>query len=183
MATRYHEFIVERDHSGITFSRFFAKPLFDRIASEVDIDRGRAVVASIGMHPSIAQFNGFKTVDAYLPLYPFTYKHRFRHMMIHEFSRDPEVLSYFNGWGSRVYMFLAEVKCPRLDTSCTADKQHVAASLQVSLRTMRDFGIDYLFSVVTIGNAEEIGLVDRGTFRDPASAWAVTVYQLGNGGS
>lgn len=183
VAARHHEFAVERDHSGITFSQFFATPLFERIATELEIDRKTTIVASIGMHPSIAQYNGFKTADAYLPLYPFTYKHRFRHMMIHEFTRDPEVLSYFNGWGSRVYMFLSEVRCPRMDTSCTAEKEHFATSVQVSLRTMKNFGIDYLFSVATIGNAEEIGLVDRGTFRDPSSAWAVTVYQLDDSGA
>lgn len=182
VAVRHHEFVVERDHSGITFSRFFAQPMFDRIATELDIDRKTAVVASIGMHPSIAQYNGFRTADAYLPLYPITYKHRFRGMMIDEFNRNPEVLSYYDGWGSRVYMFLSEVLCPRMDTSCTAEKEHVATSLRVPLNRMRDFGIDYLFSAVTIGNAKEIGLVDRGTFRDPASAWAVTVYQLDDGG-
>ncbi len=182
VAARHHEFAVERDHSGITFSQFFAEPLFERIATELDIDRKNVVVASIGMHPSIAQYNGFKTADAYLPLYPITYKHRFRHMMVHEFSRNPEVLSYFDGWGSRVYMFPSEIICPRMDTSCTGEKQHAVTRLEVSRETMKNFGVDYLFSIATIGNAKEIGLVERGTFRDPASAWAVTVYQLGAGG-
>ncbi len=182
VAAQHHEFVVERNHSGITYSRFFAEPMFDRIATDLRIDRKKAVVASIGMHPSIAQYNGFKTADAYLPLYPITYKHQFRHMMIHEFNRNQDVLSYFDGWGSRVYMFLSEIRCPRSDTNCTSEQEHVATSLQVSLQTLKNFGIDYLFSVARIGNAEDIGLVDRGTFRDPASAWAVTVYQVGASG-
>lgn len=176
VAVPSHEYLTERRYSGITYRQFIASEMFDTIAWELGIDRSSAVAAAIGIHPSVLQANGFRTADAYLGLYPLEYKHRFRELVYPEFARNSDVLSYFDGWGSRAYIFSAEMMCPRNGAICKADDGARIERLEIHADAFADFGIDYLFSGTVIGNAADLGLADLGTFRHPDSAWAITVY-------
>lgn len=176
VAARSHEYRTERKQSGITYRQFIATALFESIVRELSIDRSRAVAVAIGIHPSVLQANGFWTADAYLALYPLAYKHRFRELVYPEFARNKDVLSYFDDWGSRAYVFSAEMTCPRFGAVCKADDGARIERLAVHSDAFAAFGIDYIFSGTIIGNAAEIGLADLGTFRHPDSAWAITVY-------
>lgn len=177
IAASSHEYIVERRQSGITYSQFIATELFSQITDKLSMDRTNVTVASIGIHPSVLHVNHFHTADAYLGLYPLEYKHKFRELVYPEFSRNQDLLSYFDGWGSRAYIFSAEMMCPRNGAVCTADDGSRIERLAIEGRALAEFGIDYLFASTPIGNSSEIGLTDLGTFRHPDSAWAITVYR------
>ena len=59
-----------------TFKEFIANDVFNLIKN--DIGSSGFNVASIGMHPSVSQMNGFSTLDSYEPNYLLTYKKKFR---------------------------------------------------------------------------------------------------------
>ena len=65
-------------------------------------------MASIGLHPGIAVYSGFKAADAYLTYYPLAKKHEFAEMIRDELARSSELAHYFYDWGSRLYFFSAE---------------------------------------------------------------------------
>lgn len=174
-----HEYFVEKKQTGITYAQFFSKPLFDDIANSLPGNRLSYVVGSIGIHPSVAQYNGFKTADAFLALYPKEYKVKFRKVVVDEFSLRPDLLKYFDEWGSSAYFYITEMWCPRDGAVCTKTKLIPPVPVRFDVLAMRDLlGVKYLFSVPTISNAADLGLTYMGTFESSESAWHITVYRL-----
>ena len=66
-------------------------------------------VASIGLHPAIAQYNGFYTLDSYNNFYPLTYKYQFRKVIENELAKNKTIRTYFDEWGGRRYIFTDEL--------------------------------------------------------------------------
>lgn len=174
----HHEFLTSKKNEGISFSQFMAEDQFNAIEQAIGAPKASYVVGSIGLHPSIAQYNGFRTADAYFSLYPKSYKTRFRKVVFEEFSRLPELLRYFDEWGSRAYFFSSEMTCPRNGSICTKKIAVSIDRLELNMAAMKSLGVGYLLSVATIGNAAELGLKSIGTFEDEHSAWSVTVYKI-----
>lgn len=103
---RNHEIIKNRRLP--TFRQFYSQKIFDQVKKVIGIPVENYNVVSIGMHPAIAQYNGFHTLDGYFPSYPLAYKHKFREVIEDELRRSPTQLSHFNNWGSRCYAFSVE---------------------------------------------------------------------------
>jgi hypothetical protein len=173
-----HEYIAEKKQTGITYAQFYSKRLFDDIAQAIPEDKSSYVVGSIGIHPSVPQYNGFRTADAFFALYPKDYKTRFRKAVISEFSRRPDLLAFFEGWGSAAYFFTSEMWCPRSGAVCTKAKPVRPVHIDFDISAMEDLGVRYLFSVPIISNASDLGLTFLGTYEDNESAWRITVYRL-----
>jgi len=66
-------------------------------------------VVSIGIHPTIAQYNGFYTLDTYNNFYPLSYKHEFRKIIEKELAKNKSIRTYFDEWGGRFYIFTDEL--------------------------------------------------------------------------
>jgi hypothetical protein len=134
-------------------------------------------VVSIGLHPSIAQFNGFKTVDGYFQLYPLDYKHEFRKIIEKEISRNNEVELYFDNWGSRFYIFSSEMQCPRNDDLCLLPNSY---SIDINLNTaiLSSMNVKYILSVPKIKNWKELGLSEIGVIVDESSSFIINLYRL-----
>jgi hypothetical protein len=47
----------------------------------------------------------FHTLDGYWSNYPLSHKHAFREIIADELEKSPALKSYFDDWGSRVYLF------------------------------------------------------------------------------
>jgi hypothetical protein len=174
----HHEYITERNYSGISFQSYFSTELFREIENNIGINKNSYVVASIGLHPAVAQYNGFQTADAYLSLYPLEYKRKFRKAVVTEFSRRPELLSYYDDWGSRAYFFSSELLCPRNGSFCLKNKQYKVNTYEMNMEAVKELGVRYFFSIPDIGNHKELGLVDLGRFEDPTAAWSIRVYEV-----
>jgi hypothetical protein len=181
-----HEYTMEEKRTGITFQEFFSEDLFEKIEKSLPGDKKSYLVGSIGIHPSVLQYNGFRTADGYLSFYPKAYKLKFRKAVINEFSKNEALLSYFDDWGSRFYFFSAEMKCPRDGQYCSRHRHppQVIKHFDLDIPATRALGVKYLFSVPTISNATELGLTSMGTFTtlgptwDTGSPWVITVYRL-----
>jgi hypothetical protein len=177
-AFRGHEHFVEKRATGITFAGFFSEQLFQRIVSDLGINPSSTMVASVGLHPSIAQVNGFHTFDGYLNFYPIDDKRLFREVVFKEFSRDPKLLSYLDDWGNRLYLFSAEVMCPRMGSVCLADGGRSIEDLHVDLDALRTHGVELLFSAIPIAKANGEAIQPIGVYEDEVSAWRIHVYRL-----
>ena len=104
-----------------TFKEFIANDVFNLIKN--DIGSSGFNVASIGMHPSVSQMNGFSTLDSYEPNYLLTYKKKFRKIIEEELDKNDVLKSYFDSWGNRCYLWSSNLGKDWLDNAINkADK-------------------------------------------------------------
>ena len=93
----FHEQIAYRNQPS--FQAFYAEEQFSDIKEYIGLPVDQYRVVSIGIHPAIAQYNGFYTLDSYNNFYPLTYKHQFRKIIAPELEKNKTLKEYFDGWG------------------------------------------------------------------------------------
>jgi len=173
---------VKRE-GGPSFSQFFAVHQFQQIRDFIGREPSSYRVASLGLEPSIALFNGFFCLDGYLQDYPASYKARFRRVIAPELEKNPAVRAYFDGWGSRCYLFSDE-----LQRQWALNRQMFKAltgqieTLNLDLGAFKDLGGEYIFSAVEIRRAAECDLRLLKIFDGEGSAWRIYLYETELGG-
>lgn len=157
-----------------TFRQFYAEDLFRRIDDYIGRPKEEYRVGSVGLHPAIAQFNGFYTIDTYNNFYPLAYKHAFREIIAKELKKSPKLRTYFDTWGGRCYLFVAELG-KKYDYKKTSKKR--IRRLEFDVGAFRRLGGTYLFSAVPIERPEERGFRLLQSFEDDAAAWRIYLYE------
>jgi hypothetical protein len=171
----YNEEIRYRYMHQPSVRQFYAVDEFRKIKSYIGKPLSSYRVASIGLHPAIAQYNGFYTLDTYNNFYPLSYKHQFRKIIAKELDKSPTLKEYYDQWGNRVYLFSAELGKHYQFKKHSRKKIH---HLELNTRVLYDMGGRYIFSSVPILNAAEDGLEFMRTFDDPHAAWKIYLYKV-----
>ena len=174
-----NEAINEYRRNGITYKQFFAEKLFNEIKKFIGKDQDSYKVGSIGLHPSIARYNGFYTVDGYLSNYSLDYKHLFRKIISQELEKNEELKKGFDEWGSRSYIYIAEIGSDVENNRIIKNKRN---SINVNLNTsvLHNMGGEYLISSYKIENFLENNLLYLKKFTDRDSAWEIFLYKVNN---
>ncbi len=160
-------------HDQPSFKQFYASQQFSAIAKYIGKPKSSYRVASIGLHPAIAQFNGFYTLDTYNNFYPLTYKQAFRKIISKELDKNPSIRAYFDNWGGRCYLFTAELG----ENYDFRKNSHVKIHhLQLNIGQFKKMGGNYIFSAVPIVNARQDGLHFLKSFNSKESAWKIYLY-------
>jgi hypothetical protein len=167
--------IYYRKVGAPSFKQFYAVKQFSDIANHITKPQSSYRVASIGLHPAIAQYNGFYTLDSYNNFYPLTYKHQFRKIIEQELDKSPKLKEYFDQWGGRCYIFVAELGKNYAFKKTSKVKIH---HLQLNTTEFKNMGGQYIFSAVPIINAKENGLQFEKAFDQKDSAWRVYLYKV-----
>jgi hypothetical protein len=149
-----------RPNNVVTYREFVSAAVFQQVKQAVGKPPGSYRVISLGIPPAVAQLNGFYTLDSYQNNYPLRYKLQFREIIAPELAKSTYWRAYFDGWGSRCYVFSAEV--PKLPSHQT--RIH---TLQLNYAALSRMGGQYLFSAFEIENAPQTGLKLLGTFEAP----------------
>ncbi|TLS37435.1 DUF6044 family protein [Pseudalkalibacillus caeni] len=157
-----------------TFKEFYAVEQFKEIQKFIGDPQSSYRVASIGLHPAIAQYNGFYTLDTYNNFYPLTYKKQFRQIIAKELEKNGILKRYFDDWGSRCYIFVDELGKKYEFKKDSKKKIH---NLQLNTAAFKRLGGRYLLSSVPILNAAENDLMLVNTFNHPDSAWKIYLYK------
>lgn len=158
-----------------TFKEFYSEDLFDEIEAYIARDQSEYRVVSIGMHPTIAQYNGFYTLDTYNNSFPLEYKHAFREVIAGELDKSATLENYFDTWGGRLYMYVAE---HGKDYMFTKNRDGAINQLNIDTEALKNLGGDYILSAVPIENAEELGLEHEQTFESDTSIWRIELYSV-----
>ncbi|MEO1259794.1 MAG: DUF6044 family protein [Bacteroidota bacterium] len=158
------------------FKEFFDEKLFSEIAQHIGQPQHSYKVVNLGIHPAVAQFNGFYTLDGHSSLYRLSYKHQFRKIMEDEISKNEVVQKEFDHFGNRCYLFSSE-----LGKDYTAFYQHKnqrvpVKELKLNTNALQALNGDYLLSSVEVGNAEEIGIRLEKVFEREDSYWRIYLY-------
>ena len=126
--------------------------LFQEIKDHIDLPLEDYRVASIGLHPAIAQYNGFYTLDSYNNFYPLTYKYQFRKIIENELEKNKRfVFILMNGADVVTYlrMSLESIICLKK----TSKKK--LKNLQLNIEPFKRWAERISFLAVPIENAEE----------------------------
>lgn len=174
---------LSRAGGDLTFREFFSSDLFKDLAQRLESEGAVTGVISVGLHPAIAAYNGFHTLDGYLANYPLAYKQTFRQIIEKELSRSDVYRNYFDKWGSRFYVFSHEL-APVGDIAFSLTKQRVVAA-DIQLRSLRlnmpvfvEMGGSHVLSALPIGNAEELGLELVTVAGHAGSPWEIYAYRV-----
>lgn len=162
-------------HKKPTVREFYSEELFGDIKSHIGLPQEEYRVASIGIHPSIAQYNGFYTLDTYNNFYPLSYKYEFRKIIEKELAKDSTIKTYFDEWGGRCYIFTSELGKHYMFKK---DTKKTLKNLELNTDAFKKLGGDYIFSAVPIENALENQLVLDKTFQSELSAWKIYLYKV-----
>jgi hypothetical protein len=170
-----NEEIYYRYVGAPSFKEFYAKRLFHQIDDYIHKPKSSYRVGSIGLHPAIAQYNGFYTLDTYNNFYPLTYKHNFRQIIKKELDKNQQLQNYFDTWGGRCYLFADELgKWYDFRKNFHKSIQH----LELNTRIFYDMGGRYIFSAVPIQNAAENYLQLIKIFEHPDTVWRIYLYEV-----
>ncbi|MBV7505769.1 hypothetical protein KW850_10935 [Bacillus sp. sid0103] len=167
--------IVYRVAGKPTVKQFYATTQFKEIEQYIGKPQSSYRVASIGIHPAIAQYNGFYTLDTYNNFYPLTYKYEFRKIIAKELDKSPTLENYFDHWGGRCYIFVAELGKKYEYKKDSKTKIH---DLQLNMTVFKQMGGQFILSALPIMNEEKNGLVLKKTFDQKDSAWKIYLYQV-----
>jgi len=176
-----YEFSRINNHEP-SFKDYYDTALFDSIQGTIDRERigdsrtdsGRQTkVACLGLMPSVAQYNGFWTVDGYFFSYPLSYKHRWRQVIQMELDKDPQLASYFDDWGSRCYLFCSELGCR---PNCGKSLHKTIRNLSIDTASLSMLGCEYIISAVEIPDSDSHGLFFRGDFE--GRWWHLYLYRI-----
>jgi len=127
------------------------------------------------MHPAVAIYNGFYTLDGYFTSYPLEYKHQFRKLIIPELEKSTTFKNYFDSWGSRCYLFVSELE--KDGFTITKDKTKKIKNFPINMEVFIEMGGQYIFSAVELFNAEEKGLILENIFTNSTSSWRIYLYK------
>ncbi|MBD8071490.1 DUF6044 family protein [Bacillus sp. PS06] len=162
-------------HKKPSFKEFYAEEQFREMADYIGQPQETYRVASIGIHPAIAQFNGFYTLDTYNNFYPLTYKYQFRRIIEHELEGNKKLKQYFDEWGGRCYLFIDEIGKHYMFKK---NSKKTIEQIKLNTHAFHEMGGRYIFSALPIKNEKDNHLTLEKTFDSRESAWKIYLYRV-----
>ncbi|MCQ6276498.1 hypothetical protein JMM81_16415 [Bacillus sp. V3B] len=154
---------------------FYDEELFTEIKDYIGKPVEEYRVASVGLHPAIAQYNGFYTLDSYNNFYPLSYKREFRKIISKELEKNEKIRVYFDEWGGRCYLFTDELGKHYMFKKTSKKK---LKDVQFNFEPFKEMGGTHIFSAVPIVNTGDNHLVLEQVFSREKSIWKVYLYKV-----
>jgi len=126
-----------------TIAEYYRMDLYAELARQIGRPKSEYFVVSLGVDPMIAVFNGFKALDGYVDIYPLEYKRSFRNIIAQELDDDSKAKTYFDKWGSRVYLFF---------------KRRPDGEIRIDFCTALAMGAEYVISPLRLKGGEMLKL-------------------------
>lgn len=158
-----------------TFKEFYATDLFNDIDDYIGKDKQDYRVVSIAMHPTIAQYNGFYTLDTYNNSFSLRYKHEFRKIIAPELEKNKKLKSYFDTWGGRLYMYVGQLG---KEYVFSKNSTRIIQDLDINTKQLKKMGGEYVLSALPIENYKETGLTFEKSFEHADTRWRIYLYRV-----
>lgn len=168
----YNEEIIFQNKPSV--KEFFAEKQFQEIKEYIGLPLEQYRIASIGLHPAIAQYNGFYTLDTYNNFYPLSYKYGFRKIIEKELAKNKTIRTYFDEWGGRCYIFTDELG---KNYMFMKNSKKCLEKVELNIEHFKKMGGQYIFSAVHIENAAENHLSLENIFTSDTSVWKIYLYK------
>lgn len=140
--------MAERNRLPSSFDNFYMQSAFEQAKDFINLPQDEYRVITLGFNPLVAGYNGFYTLDGYMPNYDLAHKHRFREIIAPLLEKSESDRKYFDGWGSRCKV------------------RSLSRRLTLNLDAFQELGGQYIFSAraVRINGGRGNRLVQK--FRD-----------------
>lgn len=165
-----------------TYKEFYAEDLMNEIKEFIGKEQSSYRIVSVGLEPAIAQYNGFYTLDGYLPNYPLEYKHKFRKIIENELNKNEDAQGYYDRWGSKFFVFpssiFTEFRKNNNNFIITKDSKLELNSLQLNVDALKEMKCSYIMSALPINNVEKNSLELLNVFESDDSIWKIYLYEL-----
>jgi uncharacterized membrane protein YqjE len=162
-----------------SYLAYEAPTLFQEIQATIQQQTGLVPsqyrVACLGLAPGVAQLNDFYTLDSYQNYYPLSYKHQFRPIIAGELAKSPEIRRYFDAWGSRCYLFSAELG---RDFQVGAYQQRIVQDFAFDAAAFQALGGRYVLSAARLATPDRSGLRLVRAFEQPDAYWRIWLYEV-----
>lgn len=148
--------VYGESYEAMTWGDFYAEDVFEEIDAFIGEPKENYGVASLGIYPAAALYNGFYCIDGYSNNYPLSYKQEFRKLIAGEIEKSEAIRVYFDEWGSRCYLLSAEIGMDNFKISKKSGV--VVEDFTLDTEQFVNMGGKYIFSAVPIMNAGQLGL-------------------------
>lgn len=180
-STIYHNLrlmIFPDTYHLMNWEDYYAEDIYRQIDNFLGKDKSSYRVASLGINPAAALYNGFYTLDGYSNFYDLDYKHKFREIIVDELKKNEETRVYFDVWGNRCYLLNAETG--NYMTIAKNGGNSSYQNLEFDTEKMYEMGARYLFAAMPVDNWEQLGLalIREEPFETPESYYAIWVYEI-----
>lgn len=180
-STIYHNLrlmIFPDTYHLMNWEDYYASDVYEQIDSFLGKDKSSYRVASLGINPAAALYNGFYTLDGYSNFYDLNYKHEFREIIADELEKNEETRVYFDAWGNRCYLLNAETGNYMMIAKDGGNSSF--HDLEFNTKKMYEMGARYLFAAMPVDNWKQLGLapVREEPFETPESYYAIWVYEI-----
>jgi Protein of unknown function (DUF6044) len=163
------------ENQNPSYRAFYAEKQFDDIKKDLKLPPKDYRILCIGFHPAVAQHNNFYTLDAFQNNYLLSYKHEFRAIIAGELAKNKKVQRYFDGWGTRCYTYVDELKMNAMQGK--AVKRDSLKNLALNLQQFKKMNGKYIFSTNPIDcRKQNLSFVRK--FDDSDSFWQIFVYEV-----
>ena len=159
---------------ALSFKSYFAEHLFEKIDKFIGKPKQDYRVGSLTIEPAISIYNGFYTIDGYIPNYPLEYKKRFFKIIEQSLAKgDKHDRDLFRKWGSKCYLLDGGIM------PLAYKKNDIVQFLRMDYQAFYDLGGRYLISSHEI-NASLLGngLTFLKHFDDNETYWNIYLYRV-----
>lgn len=161
------------------YDAYYSPKLFAQVRDHIGKPQSSYRVVSLGMAPAIANYNGFYTIDAYLPNYPLEYKHRFRRIISKELEKKKRLRNIFDSWGGYCFVLSSELDPMNMHLNYAKRYNHPPLNdLELDREALQDLEVEYLMSALAIVHPEKSGLIFLKEFSEESAAWDVYLYEV-----
>jgi hypothetical protein len=160
------------------YENYLAPKQFESIKQYIGLPAESYKVASLGISPSVAQYNGLYTLDGLMSVYDLHYKEKFRKVFAGEIDKSKDLQQYFDGWGNRCYIFSSELGYRHDSYNCYKFKNRTVEHFDFNGAAFKELGGKYLISAVEIQDHKEHHLHLEKVFTDSQSWWRVYLYSI-----
>jgi hypothetical protein len=164
------------------YSEFYAVEQFTDIKKFIGKPVESYRVGLVGMHPAIALYNQFYTIDGYSVDYPLEYKNRFGQAIVGELAKNEYRTRYFNRWGSRAYLFTG-AETAMMATKWSEISKEGIEDIVFDWRQLNDLGARYIISALPLAARASGRLKLLSVFKNNESAWDLYLYTIDDGSS
>ncbi|MGH1338223.1 MAG: DUF6044 family protein [Aureispira sp.] len=165
---------VEKKYPG--FKVYYSPDLFEEVQQHINQPKENYKVVSVGMHPAVALYNGFHTLDSYQNIYPLRHKKQFRKFIAKELDKNETLQTYFDDWGHRCYIFSDTLK-KTCYLECHKNVGIGPVDVDLNVEELRKNNVQYIFSAVALQN-KVIPLVLDKVFENDKSRWKIYLYKI-----
>ncbi len=163
-----------------SFKDFFSKEQFEKIILDLDLDKNSIRIGCIGFYPSVANYNGLKTLGAYENIYPLEFKNKFYEIIKDEISKNNLLYNYFTKSGSRLYLYDDEIGEPYYDQQSKIKLHNPEITCDLNTSKMQELGTTHIFSTSKIKNYSEKNLNLLYTSKKESYFYDLYIYKINN---